>query len=48
MLREAGLLGTGALLPGACPLASARRSRTPSLTLPHNMGEGWVGGDDPS
>jgi len=54
------LLGTGALLPGACPrsgsgtgtaaddgaspLGSARPSRPPSLTLPHSMGEGWVGG----
>jgi len=58
------LLGTGALLPGACPrlrsgtgtaadggaspLASARWSRTPSLTLPHTMGEGRVGDDEPS
>jgi hypothetical protein len=56
------LLGTGALLPGACPrsglksngtgtalnggaspLRSACPSRTPTLPLPHGMGEGWEG-----
>ena len=28
------------------PQGSARRSRTPSLTLPHIMGEGGVGDDE--
>ena len=30
------------------PPGSARPSRPPSLTLPHSMGEGWVGDDEPS
>jgi len=30
------------------PLATSLAPLAPSLTLPHNMGEGWVGDDEPS
>ena len=42
--------GTGTTADGgASPLASACPSRTPTLALPHTMGEGWEGDrDEPS